>query len=41
MFFVPDDNLALALVKYGGAALFGGVALTFFAGGYVIAALQE
>ncbi len=41
LILVPDDNVALAAVKYGGAAILGGVALTFFAGGFVIAALQE
>ena len=38
---IPDDNPALAIAKYGVTALAGGVALTFFAGGFLVAALQE
>ena len=37
----PDDNAALAIIKYGVAAVAGGAFLTLFAGSYVIAALQE
>ena len=38
---IPDDNPALAVAKYGVTALAGGVGLTFFAGGFLVAALQE
>lgn len=38
---VPDDNVALALVKYSVAAVTGGAFLALFAGGYVVAALQS
>ncbi len=38
---IPDDNPALAIAKYGATALAGGVALTFYAGGFLVAALQE
>lgn len=37
----PDDNAVLAVVKYSVAAVLGGAFLTLFAGGYLIAALQE
>lgn len=37
----PDDNAALAVVKYGLAAVLGGAFLALFAGGFVVAALQE
>ena len=37
----PDDNAALAVVKYGVAAVTGGAFLALFAGGYVVAALQS
>ncbi|KAK9837478.1 hypothetical protein WJX81_005228 [Elliptochloris bilobata] len=38
---IPDDNPALAVAKYGVAALAGGVGVTFFAAGFLVAALQE
>ncbi|KAK9814674.1 hypothetical protein WJX72_009598 [[Myrmecia] bisecta] len=38
---IPDDNVALAVVKYTTAALLGGVAVTFFAGGFLLASLQD
>ncbi|BDA47662.1 hypothetical protein COCOBI_10-5130 [Coccomyxa sp. Obi] len=38
---IPDDNVALAVAKYGVAAVLGGSALVFFAGGFLLAALQE
>lgn len=38
---IPDDNVALAVAKYGVAAVLGGSALLFFAGGFLLAALQE
>lgn len=41
LILIPDDNPALAIAKYGVTALAGGVALTFFAGGFLVAALQE
>ena len=37
----PDDNIGLALVKYGVAAVSGGAFLALFAGGYIVAALQS
>jgi hypothetical protein len=37
----PDDNAALAVVKYALAAVLGGAFLTLFAGGFVVASLQE
>jgi hypothetical protein len=38
---IPDSNTALAVVKYGSAAVLGGSALLFFATGFLVAALQE
>jgi len=37
----PDDNAVLALLKYGSAAVLGGAFVTLFAGGFVVASLQE
>jgi hypothetical protein len=37
----PDDNAALAVLKFGLAAVLGGAFVTLFAGGFVVAALQE
>jgi hypothetical protein len=37
----PDDNAALAIAKYGIAAVSGGAFLTLFAAGYVVSSLQE
>ena len=37
----PDDNAVLAILKYGLAAVLGGAFLTLFAGGFVVASLQE
>ena len=38
---IPDDNPALAIAKYGLTALSGGVSVTFFGLGFLVAALQE
>ena len=37
----PDDNAVLAFVKFSLAAVLGGAFVTLFAGGFVVAALQE
>ena len=37
----PDDNAVLAVLKYSIAAVLGGAFLALFAGGYLVAALQE
>lgn len=37
----PDDNAVLAVIKYSIAAVLGGAFLALFAGGYLVAALQE
>ncbi|KAK9905517.1 hypothetical protein WJX75_001390 [Coccomyxa subellipsoidea] len=38
---IPDTNVALAIAKYGVAAVLGGSAVLFFALGFLLAALQE
>ena len=37
----PHDNAALQVLRYLLVALTAGVSVTFFAGGFVLAAIQE